>query len=281
MAGPGRAMVICPLAISAGIRLGFAGLPVLPRVVTGLVASLRSSGSTLLSAAARPDGADSIGTRIILRSKSSPGSRIPLVLMTVVRSGSPRRLEMFTGTDVPGACRSRRSGCPPPADPRGTGSRRAPQSRIAGSGRLHRASLGSMGSSSPLESARSCRDRFASIPAVPITTRPRCALFVFRGVPHRRRRRRAGQRDGGAVGEDRQLAAQRTCSEPSIGTHVPRSGTLVSTSAIGDLDPLAVADARLDLGPHRVAVLVRPAEGLVAAVGEGGLRAAPGRRGAR
>ena len=69
-----------------------------------------------------------------------------------------------------------------------------------------------------------------------------------------------------------------TCSEPSIGVQdrLPAGSVREARhAAVGDFDPFAVADARLDLGPHRLAVLVPPVERLVAAIGEGGQRQRP------
>ena len=70
--------------------------------------------------------------------------------------------------------------------------------------------------------------------------------------------RRRNDLHGAPVGEDRQVAQDHLFRAfdrcPRIRA-VGRRWELV----IGDLDPLAVADARLDLGPHRLAVLVLPA----------------------
>ena len=79
-----------------------------------------------------------------------------------------------------------------------------------------------------------------------------------------------------------------TCSLPSIGTTVRAAGR-GRDLAIGDLDPLAVADRGsrspttpvCDLDPLGVAVLVRPAEGLLADVDQRRHAAAPARRAAR
>ena len=66
-----------------------------------------------------------------------------------------------------------------------------------------------------------------------------------------------------------------TCSEPLTGAQGSLSLAAGGTWKLGDLDPLAVADAGLDLGPHRLAVLVLPAVSLLAAMGEGGQRQRP------
>ena len=50
---------------------------------------------------------------------------------------------------------------------------------------------------------------------------------------------------------------------------LPRALPSARDAAIGDLDPVAVADARLDLGSYRIAFVVLPAEGLVAAINQG------------
>ena len=58
-----------------------------------------------------------------------------------------------------------------------------------------------------------------------------------------------------------------TCSVPSIrvqGTLSAGASGVDRGAAIGDLDPLIVADARFEFGTHRLAVFVEPTEGLVA-----------------
>ena len=72
-----------------------------------------------------------------------------------------------------------------------------------------------------------------------------------------------------------------TCSEPLTGAQGSSPFGRRRELAIGDLDPFAVADAGLDLGPHRLAVLVPPAVSLLTAMGERGHRQRPRRRAAR
>ena len=61
------------------------------------------------------------------------------------------------------------------------------------------------------------------------------------------------------------------CSVPSNGVQgaSPLGAARSRDAAIGDLDPLAVADPRFHLDPFRVAVLVHPAERLLADVQDG------------
>ena len=62
---------------------------------------------------------------------------------------------------------------------------------------------------------------------------------------------------------------------PLTGSKGSRSFVADADLEAGDLDPLAVADAGLDLGPHRLAVLVLPAVSLLAGMGERGQRQRP------
>ena len=61
---------------------------------------------------------------------------------------------------------------------------------------------------------------------------------------------------GDAVGQQRQVAQDHLllAVDRHPGSSAPSSAC--ADLAIGDLDPLAVADARADLGPHRAPVLV-------------------------
>jgi hypothetical protein len=55
-------------------------------------------------------------------------------------------------------------------------------------------------------------------------------------------------------------------------------GTLIEAVVVGDLDPLAVAYAGLNLSSHRAAVLVLPAKRLPADVSQGGQQQRPDAR---
>ena len=165
---------------------------------------------TLLSATdARPDGADSIGTRIDLpievlaRSADRAGldDRRPIGVASqagdVHRDRRPR-----------GARRPRRSGCPPPAALARRVSRRAPQSRIAGSGRLHRRLSVPWGRPRLIESVtimpRPTPPRFRRYRSLPGLD----GVVLFRRGFFTARCRRAGHAHVGAFGEGRQLAAR-------------------------------------------------------------------------
>jgi hypothetical protein len=77
-----------------------------------------------------------------------------------------------------------------------------------------------------------------------------------------------GRRDdlyGGAVGEARKVAKNHLLE---VGPQITNAGPL-RVLKVDDLDPLAVADTSADLGPLGVAVLLYPAECLLAATSEG------------
>src|SRR6185312_9969603 len=89
---------------------------------------------------------------------------------------------------------------------------------------------------------------------------------------------RRGHLHGTAVGEDREVAEddpfRSVDRRPGVvAGGIPLRGRDATTR---DLDPVAVADPRLQLGPHRVAVRVRPAEGLAAAIDQRVDRQGPG-----
>src|SRR5262245_61126378 len=82
---------------------------------------------------------------------------------------------------------------------------------------------------------------------------------------------------GSPIGEDRQVPEDDLLR--AIHRYPGnRAGRLPAggwDATIGDLDPFAVTDARPDLGPDRMAVLIPEIEGLVAAIGEDGQRQCP------